>query len=84
MEFLRNSPFFSGLSGTNLTKFASSLKLSSYERVGEYVLTEGEPADQVCIIQSGLFEIVKKDLNGLDDKIMSFLAKGEVRKNVQR
>lgn len=36
----------------------------------------------VALVMSGEFEVVKKSVRGLDDKIMSFLTKGEVRKRI--
>jgi len=52
------------------------------ERSGQVILNEGNAVTHIALVMDGEFEVVKKSVRGLDDKIMSFLKKGEVRKRI--
>ena len=58
--------------------------LHKMERGGKYVLKEGDPVTHIALIKDGDFEIVKKNLKGLDQQVLSFLRKGDVRKNIAK
>lgn len=36
----------------------------------------------VIFVKDGEFELVKKDLKGLDDRLLGFLRKGNIRKKI--
>ena len=46
------------------------------------MLKEGDLVSHVAIVKLGEFEVIKKSIRGLDDRIMNFLKKSEVRKRV--
>ena len=46
------------------------------------MLREGDPVTHIALVRDGEFEIVKKNLRGIDERIMGFLRKGDVRKKV--
>jgi hypothetical protein len=54
------------------------------ETAGAYVLREGDPVTHVAFIKNGEFDVVKKNLRGMDDRIMGFLKKADLRKTVAK
>jgi len=54
------------------------------ETAGKYVLREGDPVTHVALIKEGEFDIVKKNLKGMDERIMGFLKEGDIRKSIAK
>ena len=82
VENFKQQHFLSGLSNQSILKLANFFKLSRYEHAGQYVLKEGDPVTHIALVKDGEFEVVKKNLRGIDERIMSFLRKGDVRKQI--
>ena len=61
-----------------------SFELHHMERAGKVILREGDPVTHVALVKDGEFEVVKKDLRGVDDRLLDFLRKGDVRKKIAR
>ena len=54
------------------------------KKAGEYVFHEGDQVTHVALIKDGEFDVVKKNLRGMDDRILGFLKKGDFRKIVAK
>ena len=48
-------------------------------RKGETVLREGDRVTHIALVKDGEFDVVKSNLRGLDEKILGFLKKGDIR-----
>ena len=83
-EFFKSVPFLSGLSSQTIGKMEFAFKHCKMEKAGHFVLREGDPVTHIALVKNGEFEIVKRNLKGLDERIMGFLKKGDMRKKVAR
>ena len=81
-EFFRQIPFMSGLSSKTIVKLELDFEEWKAEKAGHVVLQEGNPVTHIAIVKQGEFEVVKKSVRGLDDKIMAFLGKSDLRKRI--
>ena len=61
-----------------------SFKLQKFNKAGQYVLREGDPVTHIALVKDGEFNVVKKNLRGLDSRILAFLHKGDVRKKIAK
>ena len=43
-----------------MTKFAANLKLMTFDRVGQYVVNEGDPVNNIVVILSGALKLSKE------------------------
>ena len=78
IDFFKNVSFLKGLSNQAIIKMEYSFRLIRTKKAGEVVLREGEPVTHIALVKDGEFEIVKKNLKGIDDRILGFLHKGLV------
>ena len=84
VEFFKNVNFLKGLSNQSIVKMEYSFNLLKFNKAGQYVLREGDPVTHIALVKDGEFDVVKKNLKGLDHRILDFLHKGEVRKKIQK
>jgi len=82
IEYFHNVPLLSGLSNQAIVKINVCFKLFKMKKAGQYIAREGEPVSHVIFVKDGEFELVKKDLKGLDERLLSFLRKGNIRKKI--
>ena len=82
VDFFKNVSFLKGLSNQAIIKMEYSFNLVRTKKAGEVVLREGEPVTHIALVKDGEFEIVKKNLKGIDDRILGFLHKGEMKKKI--
>lgn len=61
-----------------------TFKLHHFTKAGQYVLREGDPVTHIALVKDGEFDLVKKNLKGLDSHILQFLHKGDVRKIIAK
>jgi len=84
IEFFKNVHFLRGLSNQSIVKMEYSFVLHKMERAGEVVLKEGASVTHIALVKDGEFEVVKHSVKGLDERIMTFLHKVDVRKRIAR
>ena len=60
-------------------KFASSLKTIMAEKAGMYLFDEGSEANHIALVKDGEFEIVKRNLDGIDQKVLDSLKHSNVK-----
>lgn len=82
IDFFKNVSFLKGLSNQAIIKMEYSFRLIRTKKAGEVVLREGEPVTHIALVKDGEFEIVKKNLKGIDDRILGFLHKGDMKKKI--
>ena len=66
VEFFRGVSFLKGLSNLTIMKLTFSFTPVVCETAGKYIFREGEPVTHCAIIKEGEFDIVKKNLKGID------------------
>ena len=81
-EFYQQIPFIKGLSMQSILKIEKAFFKNVSQKAGHIILREGDPVTHIALVMKGEFEVVKKSVKGLDDRIMEFLRKTEVRKNI--
>lgn len=59
-------PFLQGLSNQTILKLSECFKLKRFANAGQYVLREGDPVTHIALVKDGEFEVVKKNLRGID------------------
>lgn len=84
VEQFKQVHFMEGLSDKSIAKLSKLFDLERMDRGGKYVLREGEPVTHIALVKEGEFEVVKKNLKGVDDRVMTFLRKGDVRKRIAK
>ena len=73
VEFFKNVPYFSFMSTNSLMRMEHLFKLQVFEVGGKNILREGDLVKYVVIVKDGEFEVMKRDLFGIDKAIMKFL-----------
>lgn len=73
-----------GLSDKSIVKLSKLFDLQRMDRGGKYVLREGDPVTHIALVKDGEFEVVKKNLKNVDERVMGFLRKGDVRKRIAK
>ena len=61
---------------------AYQFEKKEFKKAGQYVLREGDEVKYVAVVKEGEFDVVKKNLKGIDGRILDFLRKGDVRKRI--
>jgi CRP-like cAMP-binding protein len=74
-EFLKSIPYFAGLSADELDAIKGHIFERSTES-GDLILLEGEPADAMYFVVSGVVKIFKTSSEG-KEQILSFIRPGE-------
>jgi CRP-like cAMP-binding protein len=74
-EFLKSNPYFSGLNTAELSLIGQHMFEKRVER-GEVILLEGEPADTLFFINSGVVKIFKTSIEG-KEQILNIVRPGE-------
>lgn len=82
LDFFKQVPFLKGLSDKAIHRMTLGFTTLNIPTAGTYVLREGEPVTHVALVREGEFEVVKKSLQGLDQRIMSFLRKSDLPKQI--
>ena len=75
VEFLKSIPYFSGLSPAELDSIKQFLFEKTAER-GEIILLEGEPAEALFFVVSGVVKVFKTSAEG-KEQILSIVRPGE-------
>ncbi len=75
LEFLKSSPYFAGLSPAELDSVRSHVFERTVER-GEVILLEGEPAEALFLVASGVVKVFKTSAEG-KEQILSIVRPGE-------
>mmetsp|Transcript_25026 Transcript_25026/g.33552 ORF Transcript_25026/g.33552 Transcript_25026/m.33552 type:complete len:187 (+) Transcript_25026:705-1265(+) len=84
VEFFKQIVFLKSLSTQSIVKIQLNFTPHRMDKAGCVVLREGDPVTHIAIVISGEFELFKRSVKGLDDRIMSFLKKNDVRKRIAR
>ena len=74
-EFMKSIPYFSGLSPAELDSIKQSIFEKRAER-GEIILFEGEPAEALFFVVSGVVKVFKTSAEG-KEQILSIVRPGE-------
>lgn len=61
-----------------------SFRLHKFNKAGQYVLREGDPVTHIALVKEGEFDVVKRNLKGLDARLVNFLHKGDFRKKLSK
>jgi CRP-like cAMP-binding protein len=48
------------------------------------VLKEGDPVTHIALVKEGEFDVVKRNLKGLDARILTFLHTGDFKKKIAK
>ncbi|MFC1909559.1 Crp/Fnr family transcriptional regulator, partial [Chloroflexota bacterium] len=75
VEFLKNSPYFSGLDSNQLDSFRRFIFERTAER-GEMLLVEGDPAKALYFVVAGVVKIFKTSTDG-KEQILQLICPGE-------
>ena len=75
LELLKSTPYFSGLSSTELESISKLVFEKSYER-GEMLLLEGETAEALYFVASGAVKVFKTSAEG-KEQILTIIRPGE-------
>lgn len=75
IDFLKSIPYFSGLSPAELDSIRQRLFEMKAER-GEVILLEGEPAEALFFVVSGVVKVFKTSIEG-KEQILSIVRPGE-------
>jgi len=75
IDFLKSVPYFSGLSPAELDSIRQRLFEMKAER-GEVILLEGEPAEALFFVVSGVVKVFKTSIEG-KEQILSIVRPGE-------
>ncbi len=75
VEFLKSIPYFSGLSPAELDSIKQLIFEKTTER-GEMILLEGEPAEALFFVTSGVVKVFKTSAEG-KEQILSIVRPGE-------
>lgn len=75
LELLKSTPYFSGLSSTELESISKLVFEKSYER-GEILLLEGETAEALYFVASGAVKVFKTSAEG-KEQILTIIRPGE-------
>jgi len=75
IDFLKSIPYFSGLSPAELDSIRRRLFEIKAER-GEVILLEGEPAESLFFVVSGVVKVFKTSIEG-KEQILSIVRPGE-------
>ena len=75
VEFLKSIPYFSGLSPTEFDSVRQLIFEKTAER-GEVILLEGEPAEALFFVVSGVVKVFKTSAEG-KEQILSIVRPGE-------
>jgi len=75
VEFLKSIPYFSGLSPAELDSIKQLIFEKTVER-GEIILLEGEPAEALFFVASGVVKVFKTSAEG-KEQILSIVRPGE-------
>jgi len=75
IEFIESIPYFTGLDSAELTSIKEYIFERSAEN-GDLILLEGEPADAMYFVVSGVVKVFKTSSEG-KEQILSFIRPGE-------
>jgi len=75
LEFIESIPYFTGLDSAELTSIKEYIFERSAEN-GDLILLEGEPADAMYFVVSGVVKVFKTSSEG-KEQILSFIRPGE-------
>jgi len=75
VEFLKSIPYFSGLSPDELDSVRQFIFEKAFER-GEVILLEGEPAEALFFVVSGVVKVFKTSAEG-KEQILNIVRPGE-------
>jgi CRP-like cAMP-binding protein len=75
LELIKSSPYFSGLSTAELDSVKGLIFERQAER-GEFILLEGEPADALYIVISGVVKVFKTSAEG-KEQILQLIRPGD-------
>jgi len=50
-----------------------SLEKVTFPKMGMTAFKEGKPADYICFVSEGDFEVIKEDLSHMDHRIFNFV-----------
>ncbi len=75
LEFLRQIPYFAGLSDPALERIRPMVRGRSYER-GDVILLEGEPCEAIYFVRSGRVKVFKTSPEG-KEQVLKIMKPGD-------